>query len=147
MIRRPPRSTRTNTLFPYTTLFRSFASVELARRRREEAVEVGELRAGELSRIGFREPVAHRRFHVGERLADQRLDHLGDLLLALLAVRIEHIGALTLRRFVAPGDLFGFAAGLDREHQVRLAAELAHARLEPLAVNIVANLPSSSPLA
>src|SRR3546814_11006506 len=27
MIRRPPRSTRTDTLFPYTTLFRSFASV------------------------------------------------------------------------------------------------------------------------
>src|SRR3546814_3851957 len=26
MIRRPPRSTRTDTLFPYTTLFRSFAS-------------------------------------------------------------------------------------------------------------------------
>src|SRR3546814_3818316 len=29
MIRRPPRSTRTDTLFPYTTLFRS---IELARR-------------------------------------------------------------------------------------------------------------------
>src|SRR3546814_7101091 len=28
MIRRPPRSTRTDTLFPYTTLFRSFGSVE-----------------------------------------------------------------------------------------------------------------------
>src|SRR3546814_18911764 len=28
MIRRPPRATRTDTLFPYTTLFRSFASVE-----------------------------------------------------------------------------------------------------------------------
>src|SRR3546814_13348149 len=27
MIRRPPRSTRTDTLFPYTTLFRSFRSV------------------------------------------------------------------------------------------------------------------------
>src|SRR3546814_14866591 len=27
MIRRPPRSTRTDTLFPYTTLFRSFHSV------------------------------------------------------------------------------------------------------------------------
>src|SRR3546814_4897643 len=26
MIRRPPRSTRTDTLFPYTTLFRSFGS-------------------------------------------------------------------------------------------------------------------------
>src|SRR3546814_5656409 len=27
MIRRPPRSTRTDTLFPYTTLFRSFVAV------------------------------------------------------------------------------------------------------------------------
>src|SRR3546814_4417271 len=27
MIRRPPRSTRTDTLFPYTTLFRSFLDV------------------------------------------------------------------------------------------------------------------------
>src|SRR3546814_2620375 len=29
MIRRPPRSTRTDTLFPYTTLFRSLAGVPL----------------------------------------------------------------------------------------------------------------------
>src|SRR3546814_19804705 len=28
MIRRPPRSTRTDTLFPYTTLFRSFRRAE-----------------------------------------------------------------------------------------------------------------------
>src|SRR3546814_14234989 len=28
MIRRPPRSTRTDTLFPYTTLFRSLGDVE-----------------------------------------------------------------------------------------------------------------------
>src|SRR3546814_2326862 len=27
MIRRPPRSTRTDTLFPYTTLFRSYSSI------------------------------------------------------------------------------------------------------------------------
>src|SRR3546814_6646040 len=27
MIRRPPRSTRTDTLFPYTTLFRSYSSL------------------------------------------------------------------------------------------------------------------------
>src|SRR3546814_7942846 len=33
MIRRPPRSTRTDTLFPYTTLFRS----HLARKRRKAA--------------------------------------------------------------------------------------------------------------
>src|SRR3546814_7546243 len=30
MIRRPPRSTRTDTLFPYTTLFRSFTSAVLS---------------------------------------------------------------------------------------------------------------------
>src|SRR3546814_3080650 len=29
MIRRPPRSTRTDTLFPYTTLFRSFPMLNL----------------------------------------------------------------------------------------------------------------------
>src|SRR3546814_6179663 len=31
MIRRPPRSTRTDTLFPYTTLFRSQQILEVAR--------------------------------------------------------------------------------------------------------------------
>src|SRR3546814_17666073 len=30
MIRRPPRSTRTDTLFPYPTLFRSYAEIVLA---------------------------------------------------------------------------------------------------------------------
>src|SRR3546814_12483179 len=30
MIRRPPRSTRTDTLFPYTTLFRSATAAQLA---------------------------------------------------------------------------------------------------------------------
>src|SRR3546814_8804195 len=36
MIRRPPRSTRTDTLFPYTTLFRS--ALALDRRRAEEEI-------------------------------------------------------------------------------------------------------------
>src|SRR3546814_6277591 len=36
MIRRPPRSTRTDTLFPYTTLFRSHQSIEVV-----NLVEVG----------------------------------------------------------------------------------------------------------
>src|SRR3546814_19373777 len=34
MLRRPPRSTRTDTLFPYTTLFRSPACDELRKDRR-----------------------------------------------------------------------------------------------------------------
>src|SRR3546814_14539249 len=33
MIRRPPRSTRTDTLFPYTTLFRSWEHLALTRAR------------------------------------------------------------------------------------------------------------------
>src|SRR3546814_13840326 len=35
MIRRPPRSTRTDTLFPYTTLFRSRRGQRPCRKRRE----------------------------------------------------------------------------------------------------------------
>src|SRR3546814_9935482 len=35
MIRRPPISTRTDTLFPYTTLFRSIFELEIAFARRE----------------------------------------------------------------------------------------------------------------
>src|SRR3546814_18294049 len=34
MIRRPPRSTRTDTLFPYTTLFRSLRPLDADRARR-----------------------------------------------------------------------------------------------------------------
>src|SRR3546814_2955300 len=37
MIRRPPRSTRTDTLFPYTTLFRSADARHRVRHRREGA--------------------------------------------------------------------------------------------------------------
>src|SRR3546814_4193823 len=40
MIRRPPKSTRTDTLFPYTTLFRSGADAG-ARRRQGEGVAEG----------------------------------------------------------------------------------------------------------
>src|SRR3546814_9023781 len=36
MIRRPPRSTRTDTLFPYTTLFRSRRSAHLRYHRESE---------------------------------------------------------------------------------------------------------------
>src|SRR3546814_11640778 len=36
MIRRPPRSTRTDTLFPYTTLFRSAAGAAVAAERHDQ---------------------------------------------------------------------------------------------------------------
>src|SRR3546814_4994862 len=44
MIRRPPRSTRTDTLFPYTTLFRS----QIAHRRIEPDIEKLAGRVGDL---------------------------------------------------------------------------------------------------
>src|SRR3546814_3061553 len=54
MIRRPPRSTRTDTLFPYTTLFRSpqrshapsAAPVPIENRERNMRVSCGWVRAG-----------------------------------------------------------------------------------------------------
>src|SRR3546814_10065251 len=44
MIRRPPRSTRTDTLFPYTTLFRS-------RTRLIRDLAIGELKQFELAKL------------------------------------------------------------------------------------------------
>src|SRR3546814_10790690 len=56
MIRRPPRSTRTDTLFPYTTLFRSTVGL----RRSRSATPQGPRRpAGELQRLVSRSPAHH----------------------------------------------------------------------------------------
>src|SRR3546814_2579403 len=38
MIRRPPRSTRTDTLFPYTTLFRSLPALSISGNRCEQSI-------------------------------------------------------------------------------------------------------------
>src|SRR3546814_11684237 len=60
MIRRPPRSTRTDTLFPYTTLFRSAAP--LGRQRPRHLLHHRHRRRpAPLSRTGPRFPVGDRR--------------------------------------------------------------------------------------
>src|SRR3546814_5577167 len=48
MIRRPPRSTRTDTLFPYTTLFRSICRGHLLRSLAVAKVEIAQ-HAGEVA--------------------------------------------------------------------------------------------------
>src|SRR3546814_6377084 len=53
MIRRPPRSTRTDTLFPYTTLFRSVAGAVFA-------VGDGGAGAGRPARFFCRNPILRR---------------------------------------------------------------------------------------
>src|SRR3546814_13479595 len=47
MIRRPPRSTRTDTLFPYTTLFRSIHGIPAAGRATGGGIERGRFGAGQ----------------------------------------------------------------------------------------------------
>src|SRR3546814_16889336 len=48
MIRRPPRSTRTDTLFPYTTLFRSYRLADVAI---DHSQDVGPLPASSIATI------------------------------------------------------------------------------------------------
>src|SRR3546814_17593982 len=84
MIRRPPRSTRTDTLFPYTTLFRSAALLpgrhlrDRARRRRRistPADQRAELRP--LQNLRYQEPHAeHRLGHAGRRRRTQLPAHV-----------------------------------------------------------------------
>src|SRR3546814_1388409 len=61
MIRRPPRSTRTDTLFPYTTLFRSDAGrASVARRRNRRARRIPEA-------VSARFPIRRRRRRCSRR--------------------------------------------------------------------------------
>src|SRR3546814_19040223 len=50
MIRRPPRSTRTDTLFPYTTLFRSHLRARYSRPRPADRRRVGPAHHGDRGR-------------------------------------------------------------------------------------------------
>src|SRR3546814_14043558 len=59
MIRRPPRSTRTDTRFPYTTLFRS--------RRTTRGWEVGDLAAGGLTHVEIAERLGISQSAVSQR--------------------------------------------------------------------------------
>src|SRR3546814_7412726 len=65
MIRRPPRSTRTDTLFPYTTLFRSQppAAAEPARSALEPEAPIAQVSAH------------HASCGAGEQKHDKRCDH------------------------------------------------------------------------
>src|SRR3546814_3213806 len=70
MLRRPPRSTRTDTLFPYTTLFRSPPDV---RKGRDQDVGGAERRRGRTSPLGVhRKEIDHP---AAGHPADQPADH------------------------------------------------------------------------
>src|SRR3546814_20263744 len=95
MIRRPPRSTRTDTLFPYTTLFRSVLAVvdPPAQRRRVHAAVGGRAR-------GIRDQVVPHgrlaRFGVGRDL--QYAPQVAGAFTRAAAGAQEHLGRGARRR-------------------------------------------------
>src|SRR3546814_11928848 len=75
MIRRPPRSTRTDTLFPYTTLFRSWHSCVhgwwlLTRCLR---------RHPDLAQAAEAEALYDRHFHLGKGVTERSEEHTSEL--------------------------------------------------------------------
>src|SRR3546814_6961662 len=76
MLRRPPRSTRTDTLFPYTTLFRSRRRLRRGSSRRAQP----DAALAALCRFGVRLLHLRPRLHGREgRRAARPRRHLGDL--------------------------------------------------------------------
>src|SRR3546814_12822103 len=109
MIRRPPRSTRTDTLFPYTTLFRSARAAIVA-----EVVAAAVPNRGDHVLVGERVP---RGVGQGEAMArDQRADVAGaveDCVPRVLdsTVPRRRFGACIELREVARGGRSGGARG------------------------------------
>src|SRR3546814_2896441 len=123
MIRRPPRSTRTDTLFPYTTLFRSHA---VERDRALGGDERGKI-ARQADRDAFRIALAAHLDHLGDAV-DMAGDDMPAHFVAQLhrAFEVER-GALT--PLARGGARHGFARHVDREPAGRLVDHRqAHAR-------------------
>src|SRR3546814_4434456 len=74
MIRRPPRSTRTDTPFPYTTLFRSQPNLTLFQQEVEDLIVEGGAVRGIVTRLGltFHAPAV-------ERQAERSEEHTSEL--------------------------------------------------------------------
>src|SRR3546814_19981722 len=91
MLRRPPRSTRTDTLFPYTTLFRSASRHLLPLRRRRAAPTYAAGLSGECSEGLLQEPLRvaagynGRPFRRPTSLSDMSIEQLAEPALAMVA--------------------------------------------------------------
>src|SRR3546814_4497359 len=84
MIRRPPRSTRTDTLFPYTTLFRSRRDSGSIFRRSVRSPWVPDLRASRLSgKVGWGVGVSSG---IGVRRSEEHTSELQSLMRISYAV-------------------------------------------------------------
>src|SRR3546814_1142629 len=104
MIRRPPRSTRTDTLFPYTTLFRS-----------PRAFQRGE---------------HHRPWHVAAAVGQEQARRVGDLAQPLLAHRedADLVGAAEAVLDRAQDAILMTALAFEGQHRVDHMFEHARSR-------------------
>src|SRR3546814_19009222 len=97
MIRRPPRSTRTDTLFPYTTLFRSPLATRPARSRRQLHGRGAQGLNGDASASGARQP--------GQLTAlDALLPKVAGSYVGRLAIHIALFDCLVMVRARHPGE-------------------------------------------
>src|SRR3546814_1003757 len=131
MIRRPPRSTRTDTLFPYTTLFRSYGApqlaIECAAQRGHEPEETDETKLAEEQQrhapgasTRAAEPVPARMSDHQTVLDDrQRLEVLPDP----PRQRLPPGGAKHVARHFPPRCLFGEVAQRDSPADVERAEQ------------------------
>src|SRR3546814_10237457 len=77
MIRRPPRSTRTDTLFPYTTLFRSIVVRQHLEGQRRDAQRLQRIARGE-GRIGT-DRFDPARFEAAVHIVPRSEEHTSEL--------------------------------------------------------------------
>src|SRR3546814_20033046 len=107
MIRRPPRSTRTDTLFPYTTLFRSRAPGTARARRRSSTPRCRRRRSRSYkgaspSPLSIPTRIPHqRRRRRPERGGDVRwepseLVRNDDIIIAAVSLVIDHLAAIAV---------------------------------------------------
>src|SRR3546814_11611376 len=121
MIRRPPRSTRTDTLFPYTTLFRSGRPVEhrLARCRPERDRERGQEPKPLVHRHRYRRPGDYGR---GDAAAQQGCDgavyRLGPDVHFVPAVRADETAIQQMALLRHRHDVLSVLASRDGGHRM-----------------------------
>src|SRR3546814_10587987 len=102
MIRRPPRSTRTDTLFPYTTLFRSHAALRIgAEQAFRGAIHhvIGAVRAQRTVPFG-----------AGQEIDAVRLDQAIALITDMVAVGIDQLAHRSLEAAPCGVELADIAA-------------------------------------
>src|SRR3546814_14338463 len=97
MIRRPPRSTRTDTLFPYTTLFRSPGVLrgQILRRQARHADRIG---LGRRQRLARHAALRHRLLHrLVDRPAGAPVEHEVLVTLARLTPRRDPLSVASVQ--------------------------------------------------